>query len=110
MMQPMPRLVDADDGSVLKRRRAAVLGRVAGLAFLAVQEKGRAVDSRPQASNVVTRHIVRRPGAHVVVELPAVGAVLVLVDALGGQVPRLVGREMRVLALHAAKGVFDRRV
>src|ERR1700674_1663641 len=107
MMQPMPRLVDADDGSVLKRRRAAVLGRVAGLAFLSVQEKGRAVDSRPQAFNIVTRHIVRGPGAHVIVELPAVRAVLVLVDALGGQMPCLLGGDMRVLALQAAERVLD---
>src|SRR5207247_3007104 len=37
-------------------------------------------------------------------------AVLVLVDALSGQVPRLLRGEMGILLLHAADGVFDRRV
>src|ERR1700693_2118656 len=110
MVQPMPRLVDADDGGVAKPRGTAVLGRVAGLALLPVQEKGRTVDPRPQVFDVVTGHIVGGPGADVVVELPAVGAVLVLVGALGGQVARLLGGEMRVLLLHAAEGVLDRRV
>ena len=55
-------------------------------------------------------HVVGRPGADVVVELPAVGAVLVLVDAVDGEVARLLGGEVRVLLLHAAEGVLDRGV
>src|SRR3970040_287840 len=110
MVQPMPRLVDADDSGVAKRRGAAILGRVAGLALLPVQEKGWTVDPRPQVFDVETGHDVWGPGAHVVVDHPAVGAVLVLVDTLGGQVARLLGGEMRVLLLHAAERVLDRGV
>ena len=55
-------------------------------------------------------HVVGRPRAHVVVELPAVRAVLVLVDAVHGEVARLLGGEVRVLLLHAAEGVLDRGV
>src|SRR3990172_10323132 len=58
MVQPVPRLVDADDGPVPKRRGAAVLGRVAGLALLPVQEKGRTVDPRPQVFYISTSHLL----------------------------------------------------
>src|SRR5439155_2932066 len=110
LVQPVPRPVNAHDSRVAKGCGAAIVGRVAGFAFLAVQKKGRAVDPRPQLLDVPGAHVVRGPGTHVVVELPAIGAVLVLVDALGGEVPRLLGGEMGVLLLHAAEGVLDRRV
>src|SRR5712692_5215644 len=110
VVQPVPRPVDADDARVTKELGSAILGRVPGLAFLPVQEQGGTADPRPQELKVPAAHVVRRPGAHVVVELPAIGAVLVLVDALDGQVPRLLRGEMRILLLHAAEGVLDRRI
>ena len=79
-------------------------------ALLAVEQERRAGDPRPQELDVAAAHVVGRPRAHVVVELPAIGAVLVLVDAVDGEVARLLGGEMRVLLLHAAEGVLDRGV
>src|SRR6266542_2432040 len=110
VVEPVPRPRDADDARVAEGLGAPILERVPGPALLAVQQQGGTVDPRPQELDVAARHVVGRPGAHVVVELPAIGAVLVLVDTLGGQVPRLLRGEMRVLLLHPAEGLLDRRV
>src|SRR5439155_11205458 len=110
VVQPVPRPLDADDARVAEGLGAPILERVPGPALLAVQQQGGTVDPRPQELDVPARHVVGRPGAHVVVELPAIGAVLVLVDTLGGQVPRLLRGKMRVLLLHPAEGLLDRRV
>ena len=90
--------------------RAAVLAGLEAQLSRAVDEQRRAGDARPQRLDVGRGHVVGRPGAHVVVELPAVGAVLVLVDAVQGEVARLLGGEVLVLLLHALEGVLDRGV
>src|ERR1700730_6950425 len=110
VVQPVPSLVDAEHFCVAKGLDAAVLRRVSRLALLAVEKQGGTVDPGPQGGDVPATHVVRRPGAHVVVELPAIGTVLVLVDAVGGQVPCLLGGEVRIFILHAAKSVLDRMV
>src|SRR3990167_9164534 len=107
VVEPVPGAVEADDGGVAEDLRPAVLDGVAGLALPAPQGRGGAADPRPEELDVPAAHVVGRPGAHVVVELPAVRPVLVLVDAVGRQVARLLRREVRVLLLHAAERVLD---
>src|SRR5262245_57778088 len=106
----MSSAVDADDGRMAKRLRPAVLGGITGPALLPVEEQRGTRDPRPQQLDVAARHVVRRPHPYVVVELPAVRGVLVLVDALRGEMPRLLYGQMRVLLLHAPESVLDRRV
>ena len=110
MLDPVAGALELDDLGGLEMLDAAVLLRIGGPAFLAVDQQGRAGDPRPQLLDRLVAHVVRLVDAHIVVELPAVGAVLVLVDALLGQVAGLRGGEMLVLLLHALEGVLDRRV
>src|SRR5512134_579310 len=110
VVQPVARPVDADDRRMAEDIRAAVVGRVAGAALVAVEQEGGTADPRPQELDVAAAHVVGREDADVVVELPAIGAVLVLVRAVDGQVPRLFRREVGVLLLHAMEGVLDRRI
>src|SRR4030095_15661254 len=109
-MQPVPRALDTNNASVAEMARAPVLGRIPRATLLAVEQERRALDPRPEQLDVTAAHVVGRPRPHVVVELPAVGAVLVLVDPMHGEVPRLLGRQVRVLLLHAPEGVLDRRI
>src|SRR5437867_9598060 len=109
-MEPVPGALDAEHPRVAKVRRPPVLGGIARAALLAIQEQRWAGDPRPEQLDVAAPHIVGRPGPNVVVELPAVGPVLVLVGAVHGQVAGLLRGEMRVFLLHAAEGVFDRGV
>src|SRR4026207_761998 len=110
VVQPVPGALDADDGGVAERLGAAVRGRIAGAALGAVEQERGTGDARPQVLDVLPAHVVRRKDAHVVVELPAIGAVLVLVHAVHRQMARLLGGEMRVLLLHTTEGVLDRAV
>src|SRR3546814_19634894 len=50
---------------------------------------------------------LRRDRAHIIVELPAIAAVLVLRDAVKRQVPRPVRRKMPVFFLHPGQGLVD---
>src|SRR4029453_3388691 len=109
-MEPVPRAVDADHPRVGKVARPAVRGRITGAALLAVEEQGGAGDAAPQTLDVLAAHVVGEPRTHVVVELPAIGPVLVLVHAVLGEMTRLRGGEVRVLLLHAAEGVLDGRI
>ena len=109
-MHPVAGVVHADGAGVLEVVEAAVLLRVGGPRFGAVDEQRRAGDAPVEAVGLARRHAHRRPGAGVVVELPAVGAVFVLVAAVDGQMPRLFGGEMRIGLLHALEGVLQRRV
>src|ERR1700730_13146818 len=79
VVNPMPGALERDHTGMPEVVQATVGLRVRGPAFLAVD----------------------RIGARVIVEFPAVGAVLILVDAVLGQVARLLGREMPVGLLHA---------
>src|SRR6267378_4790695 len=110
VVEPVPGAVDADHPDVTEVRRPTVLGGIARAALLAVEEQRRARDPRPEQLDVAALHVVGRPRAHVVVELPAVRSVLVLVRAVHGQVPGLLRREVWVLVLHATEGVLDRVV
>src|SRR6185312_9796691 len=109
-MDPMSCLLEALDARRPEMPDAPVLDRVGRPALLAVDEEGRAVDPRPELLDLALGHVVGRPGADVIVELPAIGAVLVLVDAVLRQVPRLLWREMLVRLLHALERFFDRGV
>src|SRR5215470_10486358 len=110
VMEPVAGPVDADHLCLTEVADPPVLGGVTGAAFPAVEQEGRARDPRPEQLDVATLHVVGRPRAHVVVELPAVRPVLVLVRAVLGEVPRLLDGEARVLLLHPAEGVLDRAV
>src|SRR3546814_4208879 len=50
---------------------------------------------------------LRRDRAHIIVELPAIAAVLVLRDAVKRQVPRPVRRKMPVFFLHPGQALVD---
>src|SRR5262245_13115252 len=82
VMEPVAGPVDADHLGLTEVADPPVLGGIAGAALLAVEQEGRACDPRPEQLDVAARHVVGRPRAHVVVELPAVGPVLVLVRAV----------------------------
>src|SRR5581483_11598169 len=107
VVEPVAGAVDTHHGGVPERRRASVLGRVAGAALLAVEQERGAGDAAPQRLDVPPAHVVGREHPHVVVELPAVGPVLVLVHPVHGQVAGLLRGEVRVLLLHPAEGVLD---
>src|ERR1700730_14438321 len=102
--------LEADHARVLEMPRAAVLLRVRGPALLAVHQERRAGDAAPQLLDLLHLHVAGRPDAHVIVELPAEGAVLVLIDAVLGEMARLLGREVLVGRLHAAERLLDRSV
>ena len=78
------------DARVAEMLDAAVALGVRGPAVGAVEEQGRAGDRRPQRLDLALRDVGERPDVEVVVELPAPGAVLVAVDAVDGEVPRLL--------------------
>ena len=107
MLHPVAGAFEAHDFRRVEMLQAAVLLRVGGPALGAVDQQRRTGDARPEFLDRPARHVVGRPGADVVVELPAVGAVLVLDHALFGQVARLFGREVLVLLLHPPEGVLD---
>src|SRR5713226_9183662 len=107
MVEPVPRPFDAHGRGMAKGPVAAIVGGIARAALLPIQEKRRTGDAGPEGLDVPAAHVVREPRAHVIVELPAVRPVLVLVHAVAGEVTGLLDREMRVLLLHAAKGILD---
>src|SRR5260370_5863180 len=78
VVQPVARPLDADHLRVAERLRAAVLGRVPRPALRAVEQERRAADARPPELDVPAPHVVRRPPPPAVVDLPALGPVLVL--------------------------------
>src|SRR5207247_11100466 len=79
VMGPMTGALDGYDAGILEVLHAAVVFRVRRPALLAVDQQRRAADPAPQLDDLVLNHTVRRVGADVIVEFPAVGAVLVLV-------------------------------
>ena len=104
--------IDRGDLGIAEMREPSVLFgvRLPGPAFLAVDHQRRAADAAPQFLDLVLCHPIGRIGAHIIVELPAIGAVLVLIDAVLRQMTRLLGREMPVCFLHALEGILDRGV
>src|SRR6202040_928469 len=80
VVNPMAGVFDRDDLRVAEMASPPVVYRVGGPTLLAVDEEGRAIDALPYPLGLGRRHLVGRLGPDIVVELPAVGAVLVLVD------------------------------
>src|SRR5438132_4208052 len=101
VVDPMPGAVERDHTGMPEVAQATVGLRVCGPALLAVDEQGGTGDARPQLLDLGLRHAVGRIGARVIVEFPAVTAIFILVDAVLGQVARLLGREMLIGLLHA---------
>src|ERR1700730_7696630 len=101
VVNPMPGALERDHTGMLEVAQATVGLRVCGPAFLAVDEQGGTGNARPELLDLGLRHTVSRTGARVIVEFPAVSAVFILVDAMLGQVTRLLGRQMLVGLLHA---------
>src|ERR1700727_1423954 len=106
----MPGTIDAENGGVKKIASAAIFRGVLRPTLAAVDQQRRAGDARPQRSDFPASHIVGRPDADIVVELPTVGTVLVLVHTVLREVARLFGGQVRVLLLHAVQRVLDRGV
>ena len=109
-MHPVSGVVEGHHPCVAKVGDPAVVLRVRGPAFAAVEEQDRAGDAAPQFGDLGRRHLVGRLGAHVIAEFPAVAAILVLVDAVLGQVQRLLGRQVPIGFLHPREGVFERGI
>src|SRR5947209_20577628 len=106
-MKPVPGALDADARGMAEGPVAAVVGGIAGAALLPVQEKRRTGDALPEGLDVPAAHVVRKPRAHVVVKLQAICPVLVLVHAVAVEVPYLLGRQVRVLLMHAPEFSLD---
>ena len=96
--------------ALLKGRRPAVLLGILRPALRSPDQERGTGDPRPELRGFLRVEVVGRESAHVVVELPAIGAVLVLVDPVHRQVCRLLGGQVRVDLLHALHGLFDRPV
>ena len=88
VMHPVPRAVDTFHDRVLEMLRATIDTRIRGAAFIAVDQQRGASNAGPQLFHFRVRHVVGRPGAHVVIEFPGKSAVLVLIDTLTGQSSR----------------------
>src|ERR1700732_2044291 len=82
VVNPMPGALERDHTGMPEVVQATVGLRVRGPAFLAVDQQGGTGDARPELLDLGLRHAVGRIGARVIVEFPAVGAVLILVDAV----------------------------
>src|SRR5215831_15493335 len=78
MVDPMPGVVDRRDFGVAEIADAAVLLGIGRPALFTVDQQGRAGDARPQRLGLRLSHAVGSLGADVIIEFPAVGAVLVL--------------------------------
>ena len=75
-----------------------------------MHEEGGTGDAGPEAGDGVAGHVVGGPEANVLVEFPAIGAVLVLVDAMLGQMPGLLGGQVGVGFVHAPMRFLQGRV
>src|SRR5579862_7701922 len=80
VMDPVAGALERHHFRILEMADAAVLLGIGGPAFLAVDEQRRAGDARPQILGLGLGHAVGPVGADVIVELPAIGAIFVLVD------------------------------
>ena len=103
----MPGVVDFVQRRVPKVPQRVVLADAVRIALAGVHDQHRALDALPQRGHVRVRNVVRPWRARVVVELPRVGAVLVLIAAVGGEMPSLRWGEMWVRFLHPLVGVFQ---
>src|SRR5215813_2572473 len=101
VMDPVTGTVERDHTGMPEVAQTTVGLGVCGPAFLAVDEQGGTGDARPELLDLRLRHAVGRIGAGVIVEFPAVSAVFILVDAVLGQVARLLGREVPIGFLHS---------
>ena len=110
VMHPVAGAGDIDEAGIPEMGGAAVLLRVADPAFQAAHQQGRAGDPRPEPEALLRIDADRAVGAAVIVELPAVGAVLVLVGAVDGEVPGLGFRQAGIGLLHPPVCVFERVV
>src|SRR5690606_17750978 len=91
VVHPVSSALDVLDANVLEIAGATVGSRIAGPALGAAEEECRAGDRLPQLSNVFDVHPEGAVRADVVVELPAVGAVFVLIDAMHREMAGLFG-------------------
>src|SRR5258708_25865951 len=82
VVDPMAGPLDGDHPGGAEMPGTAVLLGIGGPAFLAIDEQCGARDARPELLDLRAGHVIGRPGADVVVELPAIGTALVLNDAV----------------------------
>src|SRR5690242_12573260 len=87
-----------------------VFDRVRRPAFLAINKERRTGNPVPQFLDLGDGHLIGWIGSDIIIEFPAIGPVLVLVDPVLGKVPRLFGGEVPVRLMHAPESVFDRDV
>src|SRR5258706_2454114 len=107
VVHPMAGALERHRPGVLEEGQLTVLLGVGGPAFLAVHQQDGAGDIVPQLPQFFGCVVHRRERAGVVVELPAVGAVLVLAGAVDGEIPRLLGRQVLVPGLHPPERFLD---
>src|SRR5271157_3403057 len=110
MVHPVSGAWHAEHADIPEVAGTAVLLWVPCPSHLAVHQQGRAGDARPKLGDLLARHVIGWPDADVIVELPAIGAVLVLIHAVLREMARLLGREVLVLRLHAGERVLDRGI
>src|ERR1019366_6826031 len=87
-----------------------ILGRRPGPGVETVHEEGWTGNAGPEPGNRVASHVVGGPKPNILVEFPAIGTVLVLVDAVLGQMPGLFGGKMGVGLVHPLMRFLQRRV
>ncbi len=111
VMRPVAGAVDIDQPRILEVCDAPVDLGIGGPGFGAAHQQHGRGDAAPDAMLVFGGQPAR-PAAqpHGIVELPRIGAVLVLHRAVDGQMARLLIVEMGVLFFHARDGIFDARI
>ncbi len=109
-MHPVACAVRGQHPRILEILQTSINRGISRPAFLAPHQHRLAGDPAPQRGDLLARHVIGRPQADVVVEFPAVGAVLILVGAVLRQVARLLRRQVRVRLLHAGICVLQRRI
>src|SRR5262249_16775132 len=110
MVDPMAGAFYRDEFRISEMTYPPIFQRVRGPALPAVNEERRTGNALPQLLHLADRHLIRPVRPHIIVELPAIGAVLVLVYPVLRQMQRLLGSEVAVLLLHTPKGILDRGV
>ena len=103
----MARILEFDHLGIVEMVQPAIPFGVRSPAVRPVKQQCRRRDRGPGLVLELVRHIFHAPYVQMRVELPAVGAVLVLVHAVQRQMARLVFGEELVLLDHPAKGRLD---
>ena len=93
MLQPVPCAFDSDQfGLPEMLEHAGGLG-IRQETLAAADQQRRTLDARPQRDVILQRQPVRRAGAEIRIELLAIGAVGIPLQAVHGEMVRLLARQ-----------------